>query len=173
MVSDAARIAARAYIGAAKDVPPQRALLVNAADPIATFESHWWRPAGAILKRPNVNWLPLGGAALRGFRWDLAAREVVGGNVDAARRVAANLGGSDGLELWMHAFADVAHANPHGVLSDAGLGFSVRGQLFDRPILLRIDSPFFVNRPLLAIDRGRSGSEDIAPRWAISFSDIW
>jgi hypothetical protein len=170
--SEATRIAARVYGGLANG-PPQRALFVSAADPVSTFENHWWRPAGAILKRPNVNWLPLGGAALRGFHWDIAAREIGGGNVDAARLVAERVGGAEGLELWMHAFADAAHARPHGLLADAGVGLSVRGALFDLPIVIRVDAPVYVNEPRLAIDRGRAGSGAIAPRWAISFTDLW
>jgi len=45
--------------------------------------------------------------------------------------------------------------------------------LYDRRITVRLDSPFFVNKPRLAIDRGRAGNEQLAPRWVLSFRDIW
>jgi hypothetical protein len=170
VLSNDAQLAIRAY-GAIASVPAQRALVLNAADPISTFENNWWRPSGAIFKRPGVNWLPLGGAALRGFRWDLPVSDLEGGNVDASRRIVS--WASDSLSLRMHAFADAAYRDHHDLLSDAGVGLSVRGRLYDRRITIRIDSPFFVNRPELAIDRGRAGREQLAPRWAISFSDIW
>jgi hypothetical protein len=169
--SDDAEVGIRGYAGVAS-APAQRQLSFNAADPIATFENDWWRPAGAILKRPGVNWLPLAGAALRGFRWDIPVDHLEGGNIDASRRVVS--WSSDSLSLRIHAFGDAAYVDDrHTLLSDAGVGLSVRGRLYDRRITIRLDSPFFVNRPLLAIDRGRAGPEQLAPRWAISFSDIW
>ena len=170
-ISEDAEMSIRGYAGIAS-APGQRQLSLNAADPIATFENDWWRPAGAILKRPGVNWLPLGGAALRGFRWDIPMDHLEGGNVDVSRRIVS--WASDSLSLRMHAFGDVAYTNErHDLLSDAGVGLSVRGRLYDRRITIRVDSPFFVNRPELAIDRGRAGSEQLAPRWTLSFSDIW
>jgi hypothetical protein len=168
--SDDAEIGIRGYAATAS-VPGQRRLLLNAADPIATFENNWWRPAGAILKRPGVNWLPLGGAALRGFRGDLGVSDLEGGNVDASRRIVS--WASDSLSLRIHAFADVANSERLDLLSNAGVGLSVRGRLYDRRITIRIDSPFFVNRPELAIDQGRAGAGQLAPRWTISFNDIW
>jgi len=168
--SGGAELGVRGYAAAASH-REQRALLLNAADPISTFENDWWRPAGAILKRPGINWLPLAGAALRGFRWDLAVDHVEGGNIDASRRLAS--WASDSLSLRLHAFADVAHSEPGGQLSDAGAGLSVRGRLYDRRITVRLDSPFFVNRPDVAIDRGRAGVGQVAPRWVLSFNDIW
>jgi hypothetical protein len=173
ILSEDVRFALRGYAAMQDGAPPQRALFLSAADPVATYDKHWWRPAGAILKRPGVNWLPLSGAALRGFHWSLAARNVAGGNVDASRRVATKTSASATFALWMHAFADVAHTDPHGVLSDAGAGLSVRGRLYDRGFTLRIDSPFFVNRPEFAIDGGRAGSGQLAPRWVFAFNDIW
>jgi hypothetical protein len=166
------RLALRAY-GAAADVPGERALLLSADDPISTFENHWWRPRGGILKRPGVNWRPLGGAGLRGFRWEIGTKEVIAGNVDAARRIAEVSRGSAAFTVWLHAFADAATTSDAGDFSDAGAGLSIRGRLYDRDFVLRLDSPFFVSRPELAIDRGRAGTGQVAPRWAISFKDLW
>jgi hypothetical protein len=167
------RMAIRAYGGLANSVPGQRALLLSADDPISTFENHWWRPVGAILKRPGVNWLPLGGAALRGFHWTIGSNHVAGGNIDAARRIGRALGAFGSVAVWTHAFADAAWTGEDEILSDAGLGLSLRGRFYDRDFVIRVDSPVFVSRPLLAIDQGRAGSGQIAPRWVVSFKDLW
>jgi hypothetical protein len=172
-VSDGARVGVRVYGGIA-DAPAQRRLFLSASDPVSTYYNHWWRPAGAILKRPGVDWLPLGGAALRGYHWALARDYVVAGNLDASRRILqTDARSSRALGLWMHAFADVAHASPQRALSDAGIGVSVSGRIYDRDVFVRIDSPFYVSSPNLAIDRGRAGTGDMAPRWAITFTDLW
>jgi len=85
--------------------------------------------------------------------------------------------GRDGtLTVRLHAFADIGSPSDNGVartLGDAGLGLSMSGRLFDRPVFLRIDSPFYVSMPELAIDRGHAGSGTFAPRWAITFNDVW
>lgn len=173
------RLGVRGYLGAQEFAPGQRALLLSAQDPVATFQNHWWRPAGAILKQRGVNWLPLGGAALRGYRWDFAAQLAAAGNADVAYELGVfrAAGGRDALlTVRAHAFADgaaiIAAGAPMG-LSDAGVGLSLGGQLFDRPVFVRIDSPFYVSDPPFAIDRGRAGGRQIAPRWVITFNDIW
>jgi hypothetical protein len=177
-IGDQGRLAVRGYAGMMTErTPSQRALLLNAEDPVSTFENHWWRPAGAAFKRPGVNWLPLGGAALRGFRWDLSAERVAALNVDLARRVSETRSATRDIGFWAHAFADFAHTGDRAAagrtLVDAGIGLRVMGRLYDRDVTLRIDSPFFVNEPSLAIDRGRAGRDRFAPRWVIAFNDIW
>lgn len=173
-ISTDARVALRAYGGMVSGaVPLQRSLLLSARDPVSTFENHWWRPAGGILKQPGVNWLPLGGAALRGYRWDLAASRLAGGNVDASRRIGSTNTSANALGLWLHAFFDAAAVRGSAPLSDAGVGLSVRGRLYDQPIIVRLDAPMFVSQPAFAIDRGQAGAGRIAPRWALSFNDIW
>jgi hypothetical protein len=169
----------RAYYGGEANAPGQRALLLSAGDPIATYENHWWRPGGSILKRAGVSWLPLAGAALRGYRWDLAADDVVAANAELSTRVGTRswARGRDGsLTLRAHAFGDIAAPSEDGVartLGDAGVGLSISGRLYDRPIFLRVDSPFYVSTPELAIDRGHAGGGKFAPRWAITFRDVW
>ena len=58
-------------------------------------------------------------------------------------------------------------------MGDAGVGLSVSGRLYDRPVFVRIDAPFYVSMPELAVDRGHAGSGKVAPRWTITFSDVW
>jgi hypothetical protein len=174
--SDDARVAIRGYVGASHAVPGQRALLLSASDPISTFGNHWWRPRRSILKQPGVNWLPLGGAVLRGFDWTQATDRIAAANLELSRRVGSWQ--RDSVSLSMSAFGDAAYRRPLPAggadwLSDAGVGLKLRARLYDQPIVVRFDFPFFVNQPSLAIDRGRAGSGQLAPRWVISFNDIW
>ncbi|MEX2179966.1 MAG: M1 family metallopeptidase [Gemmatimonadaceae bacterium] len=186
-LSPSSTLGVRGYLAGVHGGPPaQRALFVSAADPLAMFENHWWRPAGGILKQPNVNWLPLGGAALRGYAWDVFTEGAAAVNVELSRRLTTLVRSSHQLEFRINGFADGALTSvtvpllpgpttdrADGFLMDAGIGLGVRGRIFDRPLTLRIDSPFYVSRPVLAIDRGRQGRGEIAPRWAISLTDLW
>jgi len=169
----------RTYVGArGGSVPPQRALLLSSRDPLATYWNHWWRPRGAILKQDGVNWLPLGGAAVRGYRGDLEAPSVLGANVDVARTMARVRRPSALLDIRLHAFADAAKAT--GLLTDvplrdAGLGVSVVGRVYDRDVRVRLDAPLFVDAPAYAVGAG-SGSATRgrwAGRWVLTFDDIW
>jgi hypothetical protein len=172
-VRDRTRIALRAYAGATTtNVPAQRALYVGSADPLSTFFNHWWRPRGALLKRPGMNWLPLGGAGLRGFRWDLADRTLVGSNGEMAFRV-MSLPVEGEPEIWVNVFGDVAHGDRNRLLSDAGIGLALRGQIYDREISVRLDAPVFVNRPALGLERDGVARDQLAARWVLSFNDLW
>ena len=173
-VTENFRFSARAYGGETfGQVPPQRALYLSVADPVATIRNHWWRPYGAILKRPNVNYLPLGGPALRAFHWALGAERAFGGNAEIARRVFDIGSRADTAGVWLTAFGDAAAVSGNDVLNDAGIGIVVRGRIYDRPIHLRFDFPMWANDETLTLDQGRAGPGKFAPRWAISFNDIW
>lgn len=173
-VNENVRVALRAYGGAAMgEPPPQRALYLSAADPVSTFRNHWWRPKGAILKRPSVNYLPLGGPALRAFHWALSSEWAAGGNVEVARRMFDIGSRADTAGVWLTAFGDGAAMKEETFLNDAGVGIAVRGKIYDRPINLRLDFPFWASNESLTLDQGRAGRSALAPRWAISFTDIW
>ena len=169
----------RAYGGAVtRDAPPQRALHLGARDAVSTFENHWWRPRGSILKQPGVNFLPLGGGALRGFDWLAVTRGLVAVNAELSRPIASRRSASHQMEIRLAAFTDAGYSETYvggdnGFLTDAGIGLVVRGRFFDRGFTVRLDSPFYVSDPDVAIDRGRAGRDDVAPRWVVSFSDIW
>lgn len=167
----------RIYAGlrAGEDVT-QRGLFVSAQDPVATFARHWWRPRDAVLKQVP-GWLPLGGAAARGFRWDVTAeRQLAAANLDLAQAIGRLRRGPADVEFRLHLFADATAVDPErgdNWLSDAGTGLSVRGRLYDRAISLRIDAPVYASDPALAIDRGRAGPGRFAPRWVVTTDDIW
>lgn len=169
-----ARFAGRVYAGAATDrIAGQRALYVSSADPLSTFFNDWWRPRGALLKRPGMNWLPLGGPALRGFRWDLAERAVAAANVEAGRLVwTLPVDGSPAL--WLNAFADAGVREPTPLV-DAGIGVALRGRLYDRNIVVRLDAPLYVSAPALAIERvdAPAAGRRVRARWVLTFNDVW
>jgi hypothetical protein len=173
-VSENLRVALRAYGGGAfGQTPPQRALYLSAADPVSTRRNHWWRPNGAILKRPNVNYLPLGGPALRAFHWGVSSDWAAGGNAELARRLFDVGSRSDTAGVWLTLFSDAAATGEDSFVNDAGFGVAVRGMLYDRPINLRLDFPIWASDEALTIDRGHAGRGRLAPRWTIAFTDIW
>ena len=58
-------------------------------------------------------------------------------------------------------------------LFDAGVGISARGKLYDRPLVVRLDAPLFVNQQSLSPWTGLGGTGSFAPRWTLSFTDFW
>ena len=170
--SPASRLSVRLFgghTGATDGVPGHRALYVSAEDPTTTFWTHWWRPRDAILKQRDVSWLPLGGPALRGYHWSVTSPELVGANAEVATRIAHVDGSSATFDIWASLFADAGYEAKRSLV-DAGPGVRMQGRLYDRPITLRLDFPIYVGRPALAID---GTAERFAPRWVVSFSDIW
>jgi hypothetical protein len=161
-------LAMRAYGGVTWNALPHRAVLLSAKDPMSTFWNHWWRPRDALLKQDDFHWLPLGGAGLRGFSPLLAAERAAAINADARFRL-GGLPSLNTLSVWVHGFGDAGFAISDGLV-DAGLGLSVRGRLYDREIVVRLDSPFYVSQPALALSHR---SREVAPRWVLSFNDLW
>ena len=166
------RLGARLFLAATASAPSQRAALLSAEDPMTTFWNHAWRTRGGVLKRPGFNWLPLGGAGMRGYAYGVGANTIVALNGDASRRL-FRAPRSRSLALWGHAFGDaaIANVNPDGFVADAGAGVSVRGRLYDRDVVVRIDSPFYVSDPVLSV--GRELRDAFAPRWVVTFKDLW
>src|SRR6185369_13041691 len=77
----------RLYVGATKNAPLQRAVYASSADPFATFTDDGFRSRGAVLKQDGINFLPLGGAGLRGFDRYLALNRVVSGSLDLSEKL--------------------------------------------------------------------------------------
>ena len=168
---DRTRLGLRLYGGATTEqIPAQRALVVTTPDQVTTYWGHWRRPRGALLKRPGFNSVPLGGAAMRGFAPWIVTRSIAALNGDAAFRVGM-LPRSRTLGIWAHAFGDAAQADGPGEMFDAGVGLSVRGRLFDRDILVRLDAPLYVNKPALTFPDDNAAT--FAPRWLLTFNDLW
>jgi hypothetical protein len=178
----------RVFGGVANNAPQQRAIFASSQDPFETFTNDLFRPRGAILKQPNVNYLPLGGAGLRGFAVDVPLTGVVAGNGELVQRL-ATLGGSWG-HAWigLSAFADLgigtstlialtdsvdqASGKRSTGLGDAGGGLVLRARLYDRDVNLRFDVPVFVNKSNIA--GGPLGRKTaLSLRWLISTGDLW
>jgi hypothetical protein len=168
--STRSRAALRLYGGVSEAVVGQRALYMSVQDPIETYWNHLWRPRGALLKRPGFNFLPLGGAGLRGYDADIVTDRTVAANADLSARL-FTVPRMRTLGVWAHAFGDVGTMQGFDPLADAGLGLSLRGRLFDRDIHVRVDSPFYVSHPQLSI--GDERDDRVAPRWVLTISDLW
>ncbi|MFN2564523.1 MAG: M1 family metallopeptidase [Gemmatimonadaceae bacterium] len=169
----ATRVSARIFAGASANAPAQRALYAAARDPISTFENHFYRPRGAALKKltsdvsRELAYLPLGGAALRGYGPTLALDRVLATNVEARRQLVGPFGGARGLSLWAAAFADVAIGRVDGAanqtfFADLGPGVSLRGRLYDRDVQIRVDLPLYTYQ------RGREAASVF-----LTFNDLW
>ena len=168
------RFAARVYAAAAdQGVPPQRAIYLSSTDPLTTFYNHWWRGRGALLKRPGIDWLPLGGGALRGFRWELTSRSLIAANVEAARRLATIPVDGDPA-IWLNLFGDVGDGDPIGTRYDFGAGLALRGRIYDRNITVRLDAPVCIDGAQLADSASpRECSGRFKGAWVVTFNDIW
>lgn len=164
------RAALRLYGGASEIGVAQRALFLSAEDPVETYWTHFWRPRGALLKRPGFNFLPLGGAGLRGYAAGVAVERMAAANGEVSARL-FQVPRMRTLGVWVHGFGDVGTLQGFDPLGDAGVGLSLRGRLFDRDINVRVDSPFWVSEPALSV--GRERDEQVAPRWVITFRDLW
>jgi hypothetical protein len=170
------RLAARLFGGwTTADMPRQRSLYAASRDPLSTFENHFYRPRGALLKQlsdypsGDVLYLPLGGAGLRGYGGGLPLEQVVAANLDARRRLTAPRGGARGVALWLGAFADVAVGRFDTVLpadqeffADLGPSVLIRGRFYDRDVHIRVDVPVY-----------RKGIGIPSPSVLVSFNDLW
>lgn len=166
----------RGFGAVATNSPLQRAVYASTRDPMETFDNHWWRPRGAPLKQRGINYLPLGGAGLRGYDAGVALNRVLAVNGELSRRVYRVPRSLGTIALWVGAFGDAALAAPSvtttmsgSLLADAGVGAALRGRFFDREVRLRLDLPLWVHQPALAGGSGLSYRKgDIALRWVVS-----
>ncbi|MBI3792597.1 MAG: M1 family metallopeptidase [Gemmatimonadetes bacterium] len=167
----------RGYAGwVSSGAPREREVYAGMEAPLETYDLDWYRGAGAPLARRDVGFVPLGGAALRGFApLALGAVASVTGEHDVRL---AQLGGTRPLAISASIFADVGVVLRDGAvaagtrLADAGVGLVARGAIYDRPVQLRADVPLYVSRPALAVGTS-GGTNQIAFRFTFSFSDLW
>jgi hypothetical protein len=169
----------RVFGGFADNAPRQRAVFAATQDPFETFNNDLFRPRGALLKRPGLNYLPLGGAGLRGFGLNVPLERVVAGNLEVVQRLISGKGiwGYGSIAFSIFGDAGVASSKSldldNSALSDAGAGLIARGRLYDRNLYVRLDAPVFVNHTSLAGGKGLGGNGSFAPRWTITVGDLW
>ena len=179
IVGTASQIRVRLYGGVAKNSPKQRQIFAASQDPFATFRNDLFRPRGALFKQEGLNYLPLGGAGIRGIRYDVALNAVAAVNAEYVQRLASGRGawGNGTLSLSLFGDAGAVSANyaniSNGTLSDAGAGLVARGRLYDRDLYVRFDAPIYVDHAGLAGGKGLGGSGSIARRWMITVGDLW
>jgi hypothetical protein len=193
----------RGYAGYAEHAPEERGIYASASDPTSTFANHLWRPLGGPLapstadySRPcciapapprvyrtiaDGHYLPLGGAALRGYDPLVAVGSVIAVNAEQAHRLRAFGAQGRGPGLYASLFGDAGLPNAtytsrrSTLLADAGVGVSLRGMLFDRDVRMRADFPLYVRGT--APDVGGSSraaeSDDVRFRFAFAFNDLW
>jgi hypothetical protein len=179
LVGTASQLRLRVYGGLARNAPRQRSIFASAADPFETFTNDLFRSRGALLKQPGINYLPLGGAGMRGFAINTALDQVLAVNGEWLQRLGAMHGEWGRATLSFSAFGDIASASSQYVplsnsfMEDAGAGLVVKGRLYDRELSLRLDAPVFVNRPSLAGWRGLGTNTPFTPRWTLTVGDLW
>ena len=172
-------LAVRLFGGGVSKGPLQRAIFASTVDPFTSFWNPWFRPRGALFKDEGLNVLPLGGAGLRGYAYDVALTRVGAANAELSQRVRSFGSNSSGRRsLWISAFGDVAGASSDFVdfggsmLLDAGVGASLRGRIYDRDVRLRLDLPLFVKHPDLAGGPSFARKGSIGMRFVFSANDL-
>jgi hypothetical protein len=179
LVGTASQLHVRAFGGVARGAPRQRAIYASTQDPFETFNNDLFRPRDAVLKQRGVNYLPLGGAGLRGFGVNVPLDAVIAGNGEIVQRLATAKGKWGQGTASFSIFADAGSGSasrielPNALLTDAGAGLILRGRIYDRNFYARLDAPLIVNHTSLAGGQGLGGSGSFAPRWTISVGDLW
>jgi hypothetical protein len=169
----------RAFGGVSSATPPQRSIGLSSLDPTTTFENNFLRGSDAILVLPEVPYVPLGGAGMRGYSLYTTMRNVGSVNTQLAFTVNTPKPGTLMPRVQAAIFADAAYGAPTGSsftqsewYDDAGVSAILRGALYDKPYALRIDLPVWMNRPTLA-PGNQSSTEAVKLRWTFSVGDIW
>jgi hypothetical protein len=179
LVGTATQLHVRLYGGVAQNTPSQRAVYASTQDPFETFTNDLFRPRDALLKQRGINYLPLGGAGLRGYRFDTPLENVGAVNGEFVQRLVTTRGRWGHATVSFSAFGDagVATSKMLGlsgtVLTDAGAGLILGGRLYDRDVHLRLDAPVIVNQSGLAGGGGLGGHGSVAPRWVITVGELW
>lgn len=179
LAGTATQLHLRLFGGVARNAPRQRAIFASTEDPFETFNNDLFRPRGALLKQSGVNYLPLGGAGLRGFAVDVPLDGVGALNGELLQRLAFTKGEWGRATVSLSVFGDGAVARSRyltlsdKLLSDAGAGVVLSGKVYDRNVYVRLDAPIFVNRVDLAGGRGLGTHGSVGPRWTLTVGDLY
>lgn len=173
--------ALRLYAGGEIDAPRERGTYLSSVSPTQAFPNHLLRPEGAPLALPEVRYVSVGGAFMRGYDPRVRVPNIVAVNAEEALRVYA-FGDERRLELFASVFADVGwqirpdtlpDGSDDSLLADAGFGIALRGPLLDRDVRVRLDFPVWVSRSELSYTWTAGREREAAPRVTFSFTDIW
>ena len=167
----------RAFAGLSHDAPLQRSIGLSSLDATETYSNDFMRGRDALFARSDVHFLVPGGAGLRGYSPLVRVDRAAALNGELARTVLKARARSLVPEVQLVAFGDGAWARVSSaagghIFADAGVGVLARDQLWDRPITLRFDVPFYVRDPALAAG-GAPGDARVKLRWTFSFADLW
>ena len=168
----------RFYGGVAHNAPRQRSIFASSEDPFETFRNDLFRARGALFKQSGINYLPLGGAALRGFRTNVALDAVGAVNGEFVQRLGEATG------AWGHGSISFS------LFGDAGLATATYSP--GEPVAGRCRRRHHHARASVRSRRvcparragireseragGRAGAgwaRSIAPRWTITVGDLW
>ena len=169
----------RAFGGVSQDAPAEHSIGLSSLDPTQTFDDNFLRGRDAILVLPDVHYVPLGGAGMRGYSLYVRMKSVLSLNTQLAYTFITPARGSMVPRVQGALFGDIADGALNDPVTttretfiDAGVSAILRGQLYDKPYVLRIDLPFTMNHPENATGSGAS-AEQVKLRWTFSLSDLW
>jgi hypothetical protein len=177
------QLRARGYAGlyVGHDVPRQRAIPINGADPYETLANPFVRTVGAPLVGRDVFYHSPGHANLRGFRPGLGGRWALATNLEIERPL---LTWNSGLlrSVSVVGFFDAAAVDTLAIrsvqgrsykpISDGGGGVRMQFQVRNVAFPLRIEFPVYVSDPVWAHDR-KQGQDYLEFRWLVSLQPIF
>jgi hypothetical protein len=169
----------RGFGGVSNAAPPERSIGLSSLDPTQTFDDNFVRGRDAILVLPDVHYVALGGAGLRGFSLYTRVTNVAAANTQVAFTLNAPRAGAFMPRVQVAAFADGAYAaladstdSPAQWFGDAGASVILHGALYDKAYVLRVDLPIWMTDPALAPGTAQS-AERVKLRWTFTLADLW
>ena len=161
----------------------QRQLFVAGADPYEQFANPFLRSRGALLSGNDMHYQMPGGGGLRGLAPGTSATRLLAVNGDADRTVFSRPDRDTTSQRGMRLFREVRVALFGGAalgngdisrsgtsatfVADAGIGIKMGHRIGATSFVTRLDLPFLVTRPRLAVDQIDAG---VQLRWVVSVS---
>lgn len=175
----ASQLRLRLFGGIAKGAPRQRAIFASSQDPFETFTNDLFRGRGALLKQDGVNFLPLGGAGMRGYNYNVAVSDLLAANGEFLQQIGTSHGQWGWATVSVSAFGDIGVSPSRGFdvtnerFADAGVSLWLRGRFYDRNLSVRLDAPLFVNQSGFAAGKLSNRKGSFASRLSLSVGDLW